>query len=68
MRIERKNWKKSYFLFNCLCRSFLLAVIFISILSCRTLFKTKGVIPTNLSSYTTGGTFSGVFTFYEQGQ
>ena len=66
MRIERKNWRKNYFLFSWLCKLFLFLIVIISILSCRTLFKKRGFIPNNLSVYKTAGTFSGLFTFYDK--
>lgn len=65
MRIERKNWRKNYFLFSWLCKCFLFFIIIIHTVSCRTLFKKKSFIPNNLSTYKTVGTFSGLFTFYD---
>ena len=65
MRIERKNWRKNYFLFSWLCKFFLFLIVITSVLSCRTLFKKKGFIPNNLSIYESVGAFSGLFSLYD---
>ena len=64
MNIEEKNWRKSCFLFNWMCKLLLVFIVFISCVSCHTLFKKRAFIPNNLSSYKSG-TFSGIVTIYQ---
>ena len=58
MRIEKKNWRKNYSLFNWLCKFLFAFIVFVGCLSCQTLFGKKTNIPGDLSTYKSGS-FSG---------
>lgn len=57
MRIERENYRKSFYLFNWLCKYLFFLTLFISV-SCQTIFRKTVAIPDDLSVYKKG-TFSG---------
>lgn len=69
MRIERENYRKSFYLFNWLCKYLFFLTLFISVnISCQTILKKKIAIPDDLSDYREG-TFSGtVFISQKENQ
>ena len=59
MRIKRKNYRKSFSLFNWLCKYPVFLILLVgTCVSCHTFFKRKNVVSNNLSTYK-AGTFSG---------
>ena len=66
MKIKGKNYRKSFYLFNRLCKYLLVSFTLLTCcLSCQTFLKKKVVIPNDLSSYKAGA-FSGTVIVYQK--